>query len=464
MNSLILRGSFALGVLAAASAIALLPPAKPITTGEASIFVESVPPAPLVLICPGAAIEIGGEDGTNLDSIERLGTADLALHVGDELATLVFSPESLPAETLQLESWAAIELRDSELEQDTDLLMAAQYQLVSNARNRGLLASNCAQPALEHTLVGGSLADGHETVLLLSNPGANEAGATVRLATDTGAIEASYSVPARSERIVPLAAIGAGESSIAVQISATQPLGAWLQHRASAGLEPLGISWVTGQPSSVSVQNIFGVVVRGTSETPAIELATPMVRVFNPGLIDAEVLIEVTAVESFGAVARLNVPAGRVRELAIEGLVDGEYSIRVSAESAIYAAVKNSIVVSSGAADFAWLNPAERFSHTLRFAAQPVKASLIVFNPNSSELELSIAAARAGGATATSSVTVEPFQQQILELEAGRSLLIRSSEADPLAATLRYLNGSGIGYWQPSPNSNLGSEIRVLVR
>ena len=197
-------------------------------------FSETVSPAPLLLVCAGSAIELGGEDGTNLESLERLGTTDLALHMGDAEASVSFLPELTSPETGQFERATAIELADSQLQQGTDLLATAQYQVVSNARNRGLLSANCAQPKLQHTLIGGSLAEGHETLLLLANPTSNESGVTVRLITDTGISEESYSVGASAERIITLATLGAGESSIAVSITSTQPIGAWLQHRSSA--------------------------------------------------------------------------------------------------------------------------------------------------------------------------------------------------------------------------------------
>jgi len=463
LRSILLRVFGGLTAVAAISTLAL--PAADLFSPEApSSFTETVPPAPLLLVCPGAAIELGGEDGTDVESLERLGTADLALHSGDPDFEPTFSPDASLAESLRLPSWAAIELRDSPREQGTDLLSAAQYQVVSNARNRGLLATSCLQPMLQQTFVGGSLADGHETLLILVNPGANESGVTVRLTTDTGSTEESYSVTAASERIVPLGALGEGESSIAVAVSSTQPVGAWLQHRASAGLEPLGISWVTRQPEPSQLLNIFGLVVRGTADAPTAELVTPSVRVFNPGSTDTEALVEVTGVESFGTVVRLNVPAGRVREVPIEGLSDGEYSVRISSESAIFASIKSPVVVSSGATDYAWLAGSEAISPTLRFPAQPVKGSLLLFNPGSSELSLTVDATIAGGATVTRAVTLAPLQQQIVEIEAGRSVLVSGPQGIEIVASLRFLNGNGIEYWQPSPNRNPGSEISVSVR
>ncbi|MEY3029515.1 MAG: hypothetical protein RL198_912, partial [Actinomycetota bacterium] len=413
--------------LAAASAlsvIALFPPVSPVAEPAAQDFVEAVAPAPLALVCPGSAIALGGEDGTNVESLERLGTAELALHSGDAEASTRFSPELTSPETLQFESATSLELQGSQLPQGTELLAAAQYQVVSNARNRGLLAANCAQPKLQHTLVGGSLVEGHETLLLLANPSANESGVTVRLITDTGSSEQTYSVGAAAERIIALATLGAGESSIAVSVTSTQPIGAWLQHRASAGLEPLGISWVSSEQAPAESQNIFGLVVRGTANAPTADLVSPVVRVFNPGEVDADVLIEVSGLDSFGAVVRLNVPAGRVREVPVEGLEDGEYTARITAETPIHASLKSPIVVSSGAADFAWLSAANWIEPTLRFPAQSVKATLALFNSSSGEARLRVDRTRVAGATLTTTVTLAPFQQQLIEVEAGRSVVV----------------------------------------
>lgn len=464
MNSLVLRALGGLTSISVIGLVALTTPGTSDAVGAPSVFVETVPPAPLLLVCPGAAVEIGGEDGTNFDSIERLGTADLAVHQGDPAVSATFFPDSLIAETMQAESWTAIELRDSQLEQNTDLLAAAQYQVVSNARNRGLLAANCTQPALQQHFVGGSLAEGHETLLVLANPGANESGVNVRLITDTGSTDESYSVPGSSERIIALSALGDGESSIAVEVTSTQPIGAWLQHRASAGLEPLGISWVSRQPSALEVLNIFGLVVRGNADAPAVDLVTPSVRVFNPGSNDIEALVEVTGIENFGTVVRLNIPAGRVREVAIDGLADGEYSVRITAGAEIHAAVRSPVVVSSGATDFDWLAATESVETELRFPAQPVKGTLIVFNPGSSEVELIVEATRSAGATLTTRLNLAPLEQTIIEVEAGRSALISAPEGNSIQANLRYLNGNGIAYWQPSLNQNPGSEISVSVR
>ncbi|NCV81382.1 MAG: hypothetical protein EBW36_05115, partial [Actinobacteria bacterium] len=116
----------------------------------ASEFQVSVDPADLEIVCAGALIEVGGEDGTELDLIERVGEAGVKALSVEEISVPPTTVGSIP-----------IEVKGSE--QSTELLSAIQTQAVSRERASGLAASYCEQPITSGWFISGASGVGNES-------------------------------------------------------------------------------------------------------------------------------------------------------------------------------------------------------------------------------------------------------------------------------------------------------------
>ena len=154
----------------------------------------------------------------------------------------------------------------------------------------------------------------------------------------------------------------------------------------------------------------------------------PVLRVFVPG--DEETMAEISVTSDDGTAAgssfSVDLEPGVVEDLALDGLVDGSYTVQVTASHPLVAGVRVSTVAPSApegespGSDFAWLASADPVSdRAIATIAPGPSARVHLVNPTDAEAEVTLAASDgddvtvtvpAGGSAYTDVVENETYQ------------------------------------------------------
>jgi hypothetical protein len=424
-------------------------PAAPgrVSNAPDAVQLISVEPKPLRLVCPGAAVRIGGEAGTTVDLVERLGSANLQLRNADSAAAVTFEAEFTEFQTLELAS---------ELRQSTDLLSAWQLQELNSARIRGAAATACLSPAREHWFVAGGTQSQSDTVLLVHNPGAVESAISVSVfGGDLATSE--FALAAGATEIISIATLLPSTENLAVRVQSSNPSASWLQHRTSRGLSAAGLDLVPPIAAPSDRITIAGLSVRGNELAPLAELTTPVLRVFNPSARATEVLVQVSSSNGqFGRAERLLLNPGQLASVVLEGLADGDYVIFITAEQPVLAGAFNPVALSLNSFDFTWLTASYLFSQPFAVPAAEKETRLALANPGEESLSLIV---QLGG----SQTQLQIAGRSQTELRVPRNTEVRVVPQGLVAATLQ-LAGLGYSVVQPVEAQNLPGDFLVTLR
>lgn len=423
----LLRLVSALAVLAAAGALFLLPSVPMLPEAKLEARTVGVEPLPLRANCAGPLVEVGGVQGTALGEISRIGNPLVAVH-GSELDSE--------------QSWASFEVPGSP--QSTDLLSANQVQSVDRPRVRGLAAANCAQPNNFGYFVSGNSGPGSESILILGNPNQVEVLVELELALESEIITERITVAAGEQKVVSLVALSGAEPIFALSYQTSGlPVSAFMQQRTVNGLAATGVDLVTPQlPKSSGVIPGIEVVTEG--------FAPAELRVFNPGLVQTEVVLQLKNSERTEEI-RILVPAGKILSQGVS-LAAGATLILFESSQPVVLALKNQIL--DEGLDFSWLSPTDGFSEPLRLVVSRT-STLFIANPSVGNLSLVIE-----GPVGQSAV-VSGGGQVGIPVTPGSYLLSGNLE---FHALLSIKNSTGYATIAPSQMRNSGEELKVLVR
>lgn len=387
----------------------------------------SVDPMPLNAYCPGPLAEVGGEQGTDLGAIERVGKATFNLWGADAQAQenggLLVSVEGK--------------------EQSTKLLSANQTQAISRERLSGLAASYCPMPQVSGYFVVGDSGPGSESVLHLANPNDVDLMVDLELVLESEVATDRISLAAGEHKLVSLVALSSAESSFVLRYQTSGlPVAAFMQLREVSGLSATGVALVPPtQP--ISQGAIAGLVVGENA------IKSPTLRVFNPGLEDVELNLQAINSDDFELI-QIRVPAGVLLEETLN-LPAGVSLISFEAASELVLSVRNDVI--SPKVDFEWLLPTSVFERDLYLQA-PGSTELVISNPGLEPINL----------------IIESSTSQEVSV-AGRSSLLVPIERGPLKiagsgfmASLNVLSNAGYAVIQPTEMRNIGESIQVFVR
>jgi len=324
---------------------------------------------------------------------------------------------------------------------------------------RGYAASACRPPLIESWLVGGSGETGAADIVVISNPG--RVAATVEL-TVFGATGpevppggAAIVIPAGQQHVVPLSGIARGEASPIVRVSATgAPVAASLQTSITRTLATGGVDQVDAVAGPDTVQVVTGIPVMASAAAEG-QVAT-IARVLSPTASGTATLTVMSA--RGGTPARepqqLELTAGLPIEVDLGGLEPGDYTVEVTADVPILAAVWQTTGFAPGA-DFAWYTPAPEFDGTTMLAvpAGPPR-TLTLVNRGDAEALVSVSDG------AQSSQTVVPPRGSTVVRVATQGLVTLESTA-PVHASLS-LTGDGALAGFPVWPADTGSEAVVV--
>lgn len=444
----------------------------------------SVKPADLNLVCPGPVFRTGGESGTVLGQVNRLGEAT-ALLTAEGSGLIELSPISESGvssfEIGPSRIFESRQIRDAtsltnlnasqDQAQGSVFLTGSTNQLVATDSMRGLAAASCQQPSNDFYIVGGSTAAGREALLVLSNPSPIDATADLKIYTDLGEISVSglagISVPARSTTVLSLASFAPSVPTLAVAVSSQgAKLAGWIQQRAIRGTAAQGVDWISPNPAPTELSVIPGLVIRGTGairqvfETEENSDAGHALRVFAPEGANVTIQIISSELDVFGAVFTGIVEPGTVQDFPIDELLNGDYSVFVSADKPIYSGLR----VARGnprevpRVDFAWLAPAEEVISD-RALTIPSEGETILVLANAGA-EASSARVQNLTTGETSTVSVPALGTATLLL-TGPSKIFQASEIYATAVILIEGQISDLAVKDPK---NLGSEVLVRFR
>lgn len=427
-----------LGVVAtlATGSLVLIPSAdlSAATSAQQPIDI-SVEPKTLQVSCPGSFMELGGESGTELGQLERIGQASLSAiqPAGAEADPLISEFLSLQAEGLQ---------------QSTALLSAVQAQYVERQRAKGLAATFCEQPTTAGWFVSGQSSVGAETLLLMSNPSLVDTQVLLTFHLPGGLVEERVALAAGAEVTIGLASIVGPEPSYAIQFSSLgAPVAVALQHRFSRGLTPLGVSVSMSSRAPAMDQWITPL------EIFAEGYQAPLLRLFAPGE-RSEVIITAFS-QGDHELIRQVVPAGAFLELPLE-LPNGRYALKIESDHPVLAGVLNP---SLEPLDHVWVSPAESFS-SLSLPIPNYRTQLSLTNPNAVPISVRVDVENSGR-NSIQSVQLEPLSVTAVPVSGD---FVAMESASQFFAALQLTDPLGYALINPSENQNLGSELSILVR
>jgi hypothetical protein len=454
-------------LVAAAMPIALVFAPEPLPrwqSAEPQQVTTTVEPSPLSLVCAGAAIRVGGEDGTDVGSLERLAAASLQLQLSDPVAMLTAESSSGPPidiaaaerEILEVETPTVLTI-NSALPQSTELFAAWQFQGLNQQRIAGSLASNCDQPERVHWFVAGNLGAGDDSLLSVYNPNRVEVSVTLRVFAGGRSQLSEFALAPKQNEVIPLATLASGNGEFAVELVASGRVASWLQHRSNRGLSATGVALVSGQRAASNAITIPSLLVRGSEMAPFRELVTPVIRVFNPSNEPAEVLVEaVRAGGGFGIAERIVVNPGQLQQLPLVGLTDGDYAAFITASTAILAGAYNPVVLDLNRLDFAWLGASEAFEEVFVIPIGDTAANLVLTNPMTESVTVAVTQRNQQRTVALPARSV-----RVIELVGGNPVTVDPSGS--VHAALQLI-GAGYAVVQPTENRNFGSSVVVRVQ
>lgn len=218
----------------------------------------------------------------------------------------------------------------------------------------GLAAATCQRPANDLWLSGASTSVGRTAVLMVANSSKSPATLTLEMYGSTGPINApggkGLVVGPGAVRSVVLSGLAPDQELLSVHVkSAGGAVSAVIQQSVLRGLTPGGVDYLAPVQAPASLATIAGVRVQAPADAAKISSqnsysdAATMLAVTVPGVGDA--VVEVKAFGASGQVALPNggvftAPAGKVSSLPLAGLPEGTYSLSISADASVTAAVR----------------------------------------------------------------------------------------------------------------------------
>ena len=475
----------AIAIVATFSCLLALPINTNTTVGQVvKAQTVSVPARNLALSCIGAAVRSGGKTGTSVSQFSRVGQATIAASFGAPQGTALKingNPalvgygfrQDVAASTAGASNLVVADSSGTNV-QGSALLTANQTQSVLSATMNGLLSASCESPSTDFWLLGGSTAVGREALLLLSNPTTLDATANLEIYSETGRIDSpgltGISVAAGKSTVVPLASFSFRSESLAVRVKVDGgALLGVIQQRAVRGLKAAGADFIGAAPAANTQIVIPGILVRGSDFAGVLRSKSSkyldieqMLRVFVPGTKNADLKVQIigASVNNYGTAISQSVGAGRVTDIDLSGLADGNYFALISSSVAVQASVRLVETQKGGNpfSDFTWLNQATPFANQ-RFIETPkgVSNALCLVNSSSAQVKAELTVGNT-----VSQIVLPANSEQVIAVAGGSSVGIKPLDGQ-IAANLIERSSAGIANLSVNDDKNFGGTVSVLV-
>ena len=410
----VVAGTVGLAVALAAIAGATFLPIPSYTATPPTVEVTPVPTAQQ-LVCPGAVLRLGDDTGQSATTASSLGASNIrsGASAGDVTTTGLQQSDAGTGGTPSAPS--LVGSADGAADGEGVIVGASESRRLDEGDFAGLATAACAPVASETWLVGGSTAVGRTTLITLANPSDVISTVSLAISAETGAISApgvtGIVVQPHGQRVLPLAGFAPGAESPVVHVTSRGgQIVANLQQSTVRGIDPGGVDFVGAAHAPSTSTVIPGVRISNTAGVQTLlgeegyaDLAT-VLRVFVPGTEQASAEVSVTP--DYGTAAgtsfSVDLAAGEVDDLALDGLADGTYTVQLSSTQPVVAGVRVS-TVGAGAADgatpatdFAWLSSAPRLDGRAIVAiasGSGAGATLHFANPTDTDARMTLTAA-----------------------------------------------------------------------
>jgi hypothetical protein len=422
-------GSLSVIILVAAF---VLPYSSFTTSGAAKQTQQiSVPARPMEVVCPGALYQLGGEDGTDVDSIEALGDADFFL-IENGVPTPYRASE--PA------------LFSAAADDDTaGVLSGYQWQRIQQPRIAGLVSLSCKKPVTEAWMLAGETDLGSESLLIVHNPDVLSTILDLEFFDGEEQFNDSTSLAPDETKVINLARFVSTDQPVGLNIeSQGGRFAAWVQSKTNSGISPTGVDIEAHN----NLQKNPSMIITAQSDELPSEDRVPKLSVLSPEAISSTVSIS-SLQGGFGDAFRVELAAG-VSTIDLPNLEPGSYRITLEAEAALLSAKTNNPLIP----DF-YVNQSENpisgeiqmvavIEGTIEIAAREASvASLRITRAGETELAL------IGEVSPQKMLTAEVSQGDVLEIK-GDELFVR-------------VKNDATSY-VPTDNSNIGSDLELVVR
>jgi hypothetical protein len=448
----------AIGVAIVTVGAAVVLPLPTIAVDAPSTVITPVS-TPQSLVCPGSFLRLGNAQGEDATTATAVGAATVSTGGNPTVTALAGTgaPSSITAGA-----------------DATVSVSGSQVENLNATDVTGFAADSCSNVASDSWLVGGSNAVGRTTLVSLSNPSDVAATVSLELWGEAGAISASGSggivVDPKSQRVIALSGLARDVASPVVHVESTGGLiSASLQQSLVRGLEPAGADVIgaTEGPSLAPV--IPGVVVNHLDDVEtrigedstggSADLAT-VLRLLVPSGDDGKATVNVTPVgKGSGASFDVDVAAGSVRDVPLDGLEEGEYTVAVQSSVPVVGAVRVSTASSGdpapGSSDFAWVVAPPRIgAATSVTVVDGPSPALHIVNPTDAAVDATLT----DGTGAAQTVTVEPGATQSLKVRPGAYALAGTGA---IVADVSYTGASQLAVYPVQPRVADADPIRV---
>ena len=409
-------------------------PFKPVVT-EAQIPTPvevSVPARALEVVCPGALVELGGEDGTEIDSLENIGDADFFL-VEQSVPTpfRADQPASFTAET------------DVQLSSE---LSGYMWQSVERNRIIGTVSVSCKKPVTEAWMIAPGTELGKESLLVIHNPDVLSTILELGFYTDQALPSDSVSLAPGETKVLNLARYAPGESVVGLSLkSQGGRFAAWVQSKTNSGTTPTGADLVAHNQLQLNPSMLITVQ---DDELPEQDRLPEM---FILSTQETNATISIGSLEQgFGDVIRAGLQVG-VNQLQLPDLEPGSYRVSVESEAEVLLSSKttNPLI-----ADYFTSMAEPSYDSELTMVAT-INGVIEIASSNQSLATLqitrdgSLVNGQIGDLSGQSRLTADVEVGDLIEI-GGQDLLVRISNP-----RTEYL---------PADNSNIGSDLKITVR
>lgn len=417
----------------------LFPQFGQLETKASELQAISVEPLPLRVVCPGALVEVGGESGVELGTVEKVGEALISSQfTANELLVTPPVTSVLPA---------LGEAGDKD--QSTNLISMIQTQVIDRERAKGLAGTFCQSPMASGWLINGSAVVGFESVIIAHNPAEVEALVELEIHLPSRIITDRLALAPGEEQLITTSQYANGEDSFAVYFESSGPkISMAMQNRQTRGLNPIGVE-LEGPTLRPDTEFVFAGL---RPLTQGFE--NPTMRVYNPGAELAEVVVTVFG-EGNVELFREFINPGTFS--AIELVISGSYQLAtLTSDTEVLAAILNPSI--EPVLDFAWIQPAELFT-SVTLPLSNYQNSVLIANPSSSALEVSIET-RTGNRLSYQTLVVAPFGQATVPASANS---IKIDGATEFAVALEVFDPNGYSVIHPRETTNLGNDLEIRV-
>ena len=411
----------------------LIPMQSLVSNAELPEAVEvSVPARELEVVCPGALVELGGEDGTDVDSLESIGDADFYL---------VRDSQPTPFRADQPASFQA----DSETQLSSEL-SGYMWQSVDKNRIKGTVTVSCKKPVTEAWLLAPGTRLGSESLLVIHNPDVLSTLLELAFYGDKQLPSETLSLAPGGTKVVNLARYAPNQASVGISIkSQGGRFAAWVQSKTNSGTTATGADLVAHNQLQINPSML--VTVQGEDVPEQDRLP----ELFILSTDEANGTVSISSLEQgFGDALRVSLEAG-VNQIELPALQPGSYRVSVDVEQPVLLGSKTR-------------NPLIGDYFT-SLAEPSFEKDLTMVSTIDGELEIA--------SVGESLATLQQYRDgvlidgQIANLSGQERLTATLEVGDVIEITgdsLLVRVGNQLTEYLPADNSNVGSDLQITVR